>query len=83
MTAVSDTPFAVGSDETLFVNIARLRGMKEPDALLELAVEQEGNVFMGVMLEPAEVVHLLRRLDEGAAEAVAYVLGARMWKEGG
>jgi hypothetical protein len=79
---VSDSPFAVGSDGTVYANVTHLGGMKEPEELLELAVEQKGAVFIGVVLKPGEVQHLLRRLEEGAAEAVAYVLGSKMWKGG-
>jgi hypothetical protein len=77
---VSDVPFAVDSDGTVYVNVTHLRGMKKPQELVEMAVEQEGCVFIGVGLKPQEVPHLLHRLKEGAAEAVAHVLGARMWK---
>ncbi len=77
---VNDAPLAVASDGTVFVNVTHVGGMKEPGELLELALEEEGEVFIGVALEPAEVEEVLRRLDDGAADAVANVLGARKWK---
>ena len=82
MKDVSDVPFAVGSDGTIYVNVTHLRGQDDPEALLERALAQGGAVLIGVELDRAEVRQLLERLDEGAREAVAFVLGARL-KEGG
>ena len=78
----NDAPFAVASDGTVFVNVTHHRGIKETEELLELAMIEEGAVFIGVELNPAEVDRVLGRLSHGAAEAVAYVIGRRMWKGG-
>ncbi len=58
------------------------RRVASPERLLELALDDGGDVFIGVPLHPAEVAEVLERLSHGTAEAVAYVLGARMWKGG-
>ena len=79
---VNDAPLAVASDGTVFVNATHYRGVKEPGELLELALKEEGEMFIGVALEPAEIDEVLERLSHGAAEAVAYVIGARMRSSG-
>ncbi len=75
---VSDAPLAVASDGTVFVNVTHYRGVQAVEELVALAIEEKGEVFIGVGLDADEAKHVLRRLEDGAAEAVAYVLGARM-----
>lgn len=78
MSRVSDAPLAVTSDGTVLVNVAGYQGVLEPERLLEMALADEGEVFIGVVLDAGEVEQVLERLSHGTAEAAAYVLGARL-----
>jgi len=76
--AVSDVPLVVGSDGTVFVNMTQYEGVQDPQRLLEMALADAGELFIGVSLDSLELEDVLERLSHGTAEAAAYVLGARI-----
>ena len=70
-------PFAVTSNGTLFVNVAKLTAATDFDSVVRAAQEEKRAVFIGVMLSPEEVQFVMARLDNAADEAVARLVGQR------
>ncbi len=58
--------------------MAEYRGVLPPKQLLEVGLDDEGELFIGVTLNAEEVRRILTRSAHGMAEAAAYVLGTRM-----
>ncbi len=67
----------MASDGSLLVNIAHLETSQDPAVLLERAIAERGEVFIGVRLEPREAKEVLRLLDDRAAEAAGVIGGRR------
>ncbi len=74
---VHSAPLALTSDGTIVVNVTEYRGVLQPKELLEMALADEGSVFIGIELGTDEVDSLFDRLGHGVREAVALGLGAR------
>ncbi len=68
---------AVASDGTVLVNIAHCETSQDPQVLLERAIAEGGELFIGVQLVPREAREALRRLDDRAAEAAGVIAGRR------
>jgi hypothetical protein len=74
---IHDGALAITLDGTILVSIAQFTRQKNPKKLLRLALEEEGDVFIGVAMNENEVGLTLMRLDNDAAEAAAKVVGER------
>ena len=74
---------ALASDGTALLNITTLVDDTELDALLDIAKEEKGRVFIGVELDAGEAAPLLRRLQHGVGDAVGKTVGARRWRRRG
>ena len=70
-------PFALTSDGTLFVNVAKLTAATEFESVVRAAQEEERAVFIGVMLSPDEAEFVMARLDNAADETAARLVGQR------
>jgi hypothetical protein len=69
---------AITLDGTVLVSAAQFfRNSKNPQELLRLALTEEGDLFIGIAMNELETDDTLVRLDNAAAEAAAYVVGAR------
>jgi hypothetical protein len=68
---------AVASDRTVLVNVAHWVSTQEPAALLERALAEGGDLFVGVQLPLREAKEALRWLDNAAAEAAGHIGGRR------
>jgi hypothetical protein len=67
---------ALAPDGTVFVGLAQFGGAS-PEELLRRALEEDGEVFVGVALSAKERSRAALRVDNAAAEAAAYVIGKR------
>jgi hypothetical protein len=76
-TVIHDGPLAVTFDGTILVNAAQFTRKKDPKKLLRLALQEDGDVFIGVAMTENETGLTLMRLDNDAAEAAAKVVGER------
>jgi hypothetical protein len=75
---IHEAGLAVTLDGTVLISAAQFfRGSKVPGELLRLALQQEGDLFIGIAMNEHETDDTLVRLDNAAAEAAAYVIGAR------
>jgi hypothetical protein len=54
-----------------------LDGERDPEALLRVALELAGDLFIGVAMTETECALARMRLDNAGAEAVARVVGER------
>lgn len=69
-------PVAITSDGMFLGNVAFLDPSDEAHALLDKALQQEGRkVFIGVVLKAEEVPLLRKKLDDSAADALAWLWG--------
>lgn len=69
-------PVAITSDGMFIGNVAFLDASDDPHALLEQALESKGRrVFIGVVLKAEEVPLLRKKLDDSAADALAWLWG--------
>ncbi len=71
---------ALASDGTVLLNLTTLVDDSDVDALLEIAKEEKGRVFIGVELDNGEAATLLRRLQNGVGDGVGKTVGARRWR---
>lgn len=70
-------PVAITSDGMFVVNVASADGAETERELVERALQQGGRkLFIGVLLEAKEMPVLRRKLDDSAADAVAWLWGA-------
>lgn len=70
-------PFAVTSDGTIFVNVAKLTKATDFEAVVRAAHEEKRAVFIGVMVSPDEAEFVMSRLDNAADETAARIVGQR------
>ncbi|AUX37650.1 MULTISPECIES: hypothetical protein [Sorangium] len=75
---IATAPFAVGSDGTVFVNLAHVRGDVAAVKLIREARRMDGVLFLGISVTGAEKDVLIRALDNAGAEAVAKMVGLRL-----
>ena len=68
---------AVTSQGSLVVNVAALVNAPYVDKLIARALDEEGELFIGIVVTEEEKKVLLERLDNAAAEALAMVIGKR------
>lgn len=70
-------PFAVTSDGTLFVNVAKLTTATDFESIVRAAHEEKRAVFIGVRVSPSEADFVKARLDNAADETAARIVGQR------
>jgi hypothetical protein len=71
-------PFAVGSDGTVFVSVAHLRGDVAVAKITREARRMDGVLFIGIAITRPELDVLLQAIDNAGAEAVAKMVGRRL-----
>ena len=74
---------AITSEGEVLVNLAMFDVAKELDVLLAAARRQEGEVFIGVVLSPAEITFVLTELHHAFRDASSWVVGGRQRKRKG
>jgi len=74
---VYQAAFAVTSDGTLLLNVAHFGGRINPKELLQLALLQPGELFIGVKMNKGEATRVLQWSADIHNEAVAFVVGKR------
>ena len=75
---IHEAGLAVTLDGTVLVSAAGFfRGTKNARELLRLALQQEGDLFIGLAMNDVEMRGALMRLDNAGVEAAGYVIGAR------
>jgi hypothetical protein len=70
-------PLALTSAGEVLINVAASAGPLDPQKLVERAVAEGGQVFVGVVLAPREVASALRALDDATAEMASWIFGGR------
>lgn len=70
-------PVALTSDGSVIVNVAGFDVTRNPEALVELAKNERGRLFIGVELGREEVEGLLRHSQDGLVEGSARIIGGR------
>jgi hypothetical protein len=78
---ISMAPFAVGSEGTVFVNVAHLQGDVTVAKLVREARRMDGELFIGIAITRPEKDVLFQALDNAGAEAVAKMVGLRLHKQ--
>lgn len=68
---------AVTIDGDVLLNVACLDGSNALPALLQLAVEQPGRVFIGVVMNERERREVLEWLSDAAFEGTGFIAGRR------
>ncbi|WP_438033703.1 hypothetical protein [Sorangium sp. So ce204] len=75
---VAQAPFAVGSDGTVFVNLAHVRGDVAVVKLVREARRMDGVLFLGISVARLEKDVLVQAIDNAGAEAIAKMVGRRL-----
>ncbi len=68
---------AVTSAGEVLINVAATAGPLDPAKLVERAVAEGGQVFVGLVLAPKEVASALKAIDDATAEISSWLWGAR------
>lgn len=75
---VHEAALAITIDGTLLLGVAHvLRDSTSPEELLRVALEHDGDIFIGVALTETEASLVLMRLDNAGAEAASRLIAAR------
>ena len=69
-------PVAVTTEGALVVNVAAF-GPTNIESLIARALDDDAELFIGIVIDESERGLLLERLDNAAAEAVAKIYGKR------
>ncbi|HTN83798.1 MAG TPA: hypothetical protein VL242_08935 [Sorangium sp.] len=75
---VAQAPFAVGSNGTIFVNLAHVRGDVAMVKLVREARRMGGVLFLGISVSRLEKDVLFQAIDDAGAEAIAKMFGLRL-----
>jgi hypothetical protein len=78
--AVSDVPFAIGTDGHIYINLAHW-GPARPRELLDRALGNRGELLVAVRASPSEARKMRERLRDGAAETVSLAIVSRQHKQ--
>jgi hypothetical protein len=70
------TPFALGSDGSLILNVASAFATRDIAAVIRMAQKDGRPLFIGLVLTASERRAALRRLDNASAETAAQLSGA-------
>lgn len=73
---IHKAPVAVTTEGALVVNVSGF-GPTSIEGLIARALDDDAELFIGVVVDEDERELLLERLDNAAAEAVARVIGKR------
>ena len=73
---IHKAPVAMTTEGVLVVNVAGF-GPTNIEGLLARALDDDAELFIGVVVDENERTVLLERLDNAAAEAVAKIYGKR------
>jgi len=73
---IHQAPVALTTAGALVVNVAGF-GPTNIEGLIARALDDDAELFIGIVVEESEREILLGRLDNAAAEAVAMVVGQR------
>jgi uncharacterized protein GlcG (DUF336 family) len=71
------SPFALGSDGSLILNVASALATRDIAAVIRQARKDGRPLFVGVVLSESEGRTALERLDNASAETAAQLSGAR------
>ncbi|PKN45647.1 MAG: hypothetical protein CVU63_08610 [Deltaproteobacteria bacterium HGW-Deltaproteobacteria-20] len=74
---IDDVPFALGADGKVYVNVALFDEVETPEEILERALDEPGDVFIGVELDEQDMNLVSPRVASACREAAAYVIGRR------
>jgi adenosine/AMP kinase len=74
---VHEAALAVTMDGTLLVGVAHFEGERGPEEIFRQALEQRGDIFIGIAMNEAEASRTLMRLDNASRELAAFVIGER------
>jgi hypothetical protein len=74
---IHKAPVAVTTEGALVVNVAGF-GPTNIEGLITRALDDDAELFIGIVVAETEHDSLIARLDNAAAEAVALVYGKRM-----
>lgn len=77
MKRIATSPFAIAADGTVFVNAAEFDGVEQPEEMLERALAEPGQVFIGIMLDDADLEIVAPRVASACREASAFIIGRR------
>ena len=75
--AIHQAAFAVESDGTSLMNVAHVDRRLSPSQLLQWALSQPGQVFIGVQMSLAEAKRVIAWCNDIHTESIAYIVGAR------
>ena len=75
---VAQAPFAAGSDGTVFINLAHVRGDVAVMKLIREARRMDAVLFLGISVTGTEKDLLIQAIDNAGAEAVAKMVGRRL-----
>ena len=78
---IHEAALAVTMDGTVLIGVAHFGGEQDPEVLLRLAFEQNGDLFIGVAMTETEMARTLMRLDNASREAAGFVIGERQRRE--
>lgn len=70
-------PLAVSSAGTVFVNVALFDGVETPAEMLDRALAEPGDLFVGVALDQEDLEIVTPRISSASREASAFVIGRR------
>ena len=73
---IHNAPVAITTEGALVVNVAGL-GLTNIEALIARALDDDAELFIGIVVDDADRELLLERLDNAAAEGVAKIYGKR------
>jgi hypothetical protein len=73
---IHKAPVAVTTEGALVVNVAGF-GPTNIEGLVARALDDDAELFIGIVVDESERELLLERLDNAAAEAVAKICGQR------
>jgi len=77
MPTIHPAPFALTSDGTVLINTAEMTAAASVEEILAWLVNQEGPLFIGVVMTASETKDALVRLDDALADAAAHLAGGR------
>ena len=73
----STDPLALSSAGTVFVNVAMFDGVETPAEILDRALAEPGDLFVGVALSQEDLENVRPRITSACREAAAFVIGRR------
>lgn len=77
MNKIHPAPFALAADGTVLVNAALFDEVETPDEILERALAESGQLFVGIHLDEQDLALVSPRIAAACREASAFVIGRR------